>query len=334
MPVKSYDIEESVINLPSFDNESWIIAVEQATGLKQEILRIQYNTLLLLKDINDNKASFERLAWFNIWTREMLLLDSVFAASDHNSEFLLQILDRISFELMLHLHTILDPLVCVEKKSKSVSSGPAETRNTMIVDRLRAYTAWCLWNDLDYLQDFTHPETLKHIWSPEPARGIMADSENYAEYVKYYGEIDTETDEKLLAKGLFKQRDRGLHNKHRLQTWLDHKDLIKWKTKLKQLSKFNNSSPSFFSLFDESEKSICKRLKTLNLRFMYVSYIQSSLLIHGSSLETNLRFHEEGFTLNTMKNEESSSGLTKSICGKCMTFLIVLKLLQAELWKQ
>ena len=51
MPVKSYDIEESVINLPSFDNESWITTVEQATGLKQEILRIQYNTLLLLKDI-------------------------------------------------------------------------------------------------------------------------------------------------------------------------------------------------------------------------------------------------------------------------------------------
>ena len=328
MPVESYDIEESVINLPFFDNESWITAVEQATGLKQEILRIQYNTLLLLKDINDNKASFERLAWFNIWTREMLLLDSVIAASDHNSEFLLQILDRISFELMLHLHIILDTFVCVEKKNH------AETRNTMIVDRLRAYTTWCLWNDLGYLKDFTHHETLKHIWSPEPARGIMADSENYAEYVKYYGEIDTETDENVLKKGLFKQRDRGLHNKHRLQTWLDHKGLIKWKTKLEQLSKFNNSSPSFFSLFDESEKSICNRLKTLNLRFMYVSYIQSSLLIHGSSLEANLRFHEKSFTLNTMKNEESSSGLTKSICGKCMTFLIGLKLLQDELWKQ
>jgi hypothetical protein len=239
---------------------------------------------------------------------------------------------------MLQVMTILDPLSNMGKKDASSKSETRDvlddTQKAKLAERMRAYTAWCLLNDLFYLKDLTNPMTLKHIWDPEPARSIKSDPEEYAKYAAYFGSIDNEIDERELKKWFLKQQDREMHRRRRIEAWLDHPDLTKWKTKLERLAKSGNPSPSFFSLFNETERSICSRLRSLNLRFMYVDYIQSSLFIHGSSIETNLLFHENSFTPRTMNDRESVADITKSILSECMSILMGLKILQSALWEQ
>lgn len=329
-------MENVVIKLPNFDEKDWEVEVLQETGLKKKILQIQYNVLHLTKSIKDNSASFERLAWFNIWTREYHLLNSTFIAYENDSEFLLEILDRLAFELELHCMTIMNPLNIWNEKLIRFDDEKRQEINKLIIDRLRAYTAWCLWNDLYLLRDLTHENTLKGIWDPRPARGVMENPEEYDKYKQYFGEIDIETGEKDVQLGLLKQRTTEKNNMKRVERWLNHNDLIIWKTKIEKLSGSNKQTPSFFSLFDESERSICQRLKSMKMRFGYVKYIQSSLLIHGSSMRTNIMFDgkENTFNLNLMKSKESIKILAKSICSACMVILMSLKYLQSELWPQ
>lgn len=62
---------------------------------------------------------------------------------------------------------------------------------------------------------------------------------------------------------------------------------------------------------------------------MYVDYIQRSQLIHGSSIESNLFFHENSFSPSI--SNRSATDIAKAICNECMSNLMGLKILQSAL---
>ena len=71
---------------------------------------------------------------------------------------------------MLQMHTIMDPIRKFDKKnehdeSPKVANETNEYACRSSVDRLRAYTAWCLWHDKAYFKEVLNPKSMRDIWN-------------------------------------------------------------------------------------------------------------------------------------------------------------------------
>ena len=178
--------------IPDIWDTEWVEAIEEAEGLDEFLLSIQARAAHLLKPINDYDVTFERLAWLSLWTRAFSILDGVRAAILRESIFLLQVLARMEFELVLHTHTIL-------------ASDP--------VDRLRAYCAWCISNDRSFQRKVVDPKTLDAVWDVEPVRQLIENPSDLEIHERLFGPLPEEMDidEHEARRSRFRQQDRERH---------------------------------------------------------------------------------------------------------------------------
>jgi hypothetical protein len=300
------------LNVPRLWDRDWQTAIKEASGADSFLLNVAGRAAHLLKLISDCSVTFERLAWLSIWTKSFSILEGARAAVFQNSQYLLELLSRTSFELALHALTV----------------SEADT-----VDRLRAYAAWCLWNDRHFQKEFVDPPTLKGIWNPQPAEDIMKDADERRLYEKLFGPLTVETDHKELRKGRLLQQNEEQFRLHRLENWLDHPDLRPWRDRLLNLAGTGgNRQISFFALFNETERSVARRLQSLDMRWLYLAYVKGSMFVHGSTLEHTFFLHEETLTPLFTGHDESVEDHAQLVGSMCNKVLVLLAFEQRTLW--
>jgi hypothetical protein len=273
--------------LPS--EEEWLKVIGELEGRQKDAAVIRARGYHLLKEVNEAKATPERAGWLNLWAKTLVALESAISAFQYRSDLFLQIISRSTAEWILHVLVLIDPicdLMALEQSNRKVliSSRSREYSLKQTVDRLRAYAAWCLWSDKVYYKELIHPETLAGTWDPSPAKEILADDKARELYERFFGRLESETDEKILRERR-KKMERVFSKKiDRIDEWLSDPHLKPWSNKILELSKKKRGGVTFFTLFDP-EATISKRLQKHGLRFGYAMYSESSMLLHGSTME-------------------------------------------------
>jgi hypothetical protein len=148
-------------------------------GVKKESAVVLAKAFNLIKDINETKATTERIGWLNLWSKAVVAMKSAISSFETNSDFSLQTISRATFEWFLHALIIAEPIFDQYKnQSQNNKIHISKYAHRETVKRLRAYTAWCLWCDLLHNKDLIRRKALTEIWNPEPAKQILENKEN------------------------------------------------------------------------------------------------------------------------------------------------------------
>ena len=322
----SFDMKSFSFVLPEFIESEWREAIDSAEAFSRELLIKKAQTMSLVKEIKDNDVTPAKLVWINLWTKCISILDGVQSAYSGNSVFLLEVLERISTETFMHINTICEPLM---------KSGISHSRET-VIDRLNAYAAWTLGEDIRYTKTISHKSSLDMVWDPNPARGIKYHPKKRAAYEALFGEIIIDTDPISLKAGR-KRQEEDLRNCHkRLDAWLKHPDLARWKERIRILE--HSSEPgkrrsvTFFELFNITEKSLGTKMNQIGLGIGYLRYKQSSMLIHGSTIEQmNLTFSDKIIPRTGYDKDEVELS-ADLVCSNCHRTVLYLKIMAKHLW--
>ncbi len=202
--------------IPRLWEKDWSEAISNTEGVDRQLLIYQARAASLLEKIDDFEANPERLGWLSIWTKTFVTLDGARSGLVRYSDYVLQILARTAFESVIHVRTILEP-------------GPGVWDE--VIDRMRAYTAWCLWNDKGFYEELLRPQTQYGIWDQTPTLEIVRDPDQRAIYERLFGPLEVEEQEELK-----RQQDLQIYQaeqaKRRIEIWLDHPGLQSWAQKL------------------------------------------------------------------------------------------------------
>lgn len=320
------DLEIRLPQLPS--EEEWMNAISELEGHEREAVIIRAKGYSLLNDFNEPKASYERLGWLNLWSKNMTALESAIKAYQNNSDWLLQTISRSTFEWWLHIITIIEPihdLIKFEESNLKVAIMDSYRENTYkkTLDRLRAYAVWCLWNDRKYFQERVHPKTLTAAWDPDPAKEILSDEARLASYEQLYGKLESEIDENILKQGKEDQK-RLLNEKiSRIDQWLDDPQIEKWHKIILEIPRTNRGTVTFFDLFDPID-TVIKRLYKFGIRFTYTEYMASSMGLHGSTMKQFININDSGISLRLQMNNKADETLFRGIVSKCNQNIVLL----------
>jgi len=319
--------------LPQFPSEEeWRQAISELEALKgvaKDAAIVRVKGLNLLREVNEPKATAERLGWLNLWTKTFTALDSAVSAFEYRSDLVLQMIARCTFEWQLHAHVIMDPISDLHAQEKSnpkvVVLGSRERSLRETVDRLRAYTAWCLWSDKDYYEEFVHPRNLAGIWDTSPAKEILADGQRLELYKRFFGSLDVEIDEKKLAERRQEMKRMFTEKIERIDQWLSDPHLKPWINKIRELSENNkskNKGPvTFFSLFDSS---VGRRLKQHGMKFGYAAYTIGSMILHGSTMGQFIMIGTSGLGPKIGTDDSDVEGAFGDIVSKCNHIFFLL----------
>lgn len=335
MNPKVIDLEKLELWIPRLWEKDWQNAINNASGIEKDLLIIQNRAANLLSQISDKRVTFARLAWLNLWTKLFSTLEGAFCAIPKNSLYVLRMLGRASFEQALHAKTIMEPILNAfsdlkDSKERVMPKSLLCNLKKRAVNRLEAYAAWCIWNDLTFYERLVCPETLDAAWDAEPAQKILRNLERLEAYESVYSQLKIETDEKELKKGRLRQQDEGRHELHRLRKWLDHPDLKGWHEKLKKSKK--NNPMTFFTLVGEDPRGVPKTLKEFDLYFGYSLYFEGSMAIHGSSLYQFLHLGNKSAMPLLAGTDDEVSGKAEEIGGNCSQVIIALIFLGRQIW--
>jgi hypothetical protein len=334
MNEKKYGLENSYFSIPRLWEKGWQEAINNASGTEKNILIIQKRASDLLKQINDKKITFSRLAWLNIWTRVFSILEGIFCALPKNSLYVLRLLGRTSFEMTLQIQSIMKPVLRIQQtlekeNKKTIASSPLKNGEDESIKRLEAYAAYCIWNDCLYYDQLVNPENLKDVWNRKPAEQIYRDLNRLAAYEAIYGKLKVETNERELKKGRLRQQNEGLHRLHRLQTWLDHPDLKHWHNRLKK-----DKLMTFFTLIGEKRTSVKRELNGNGLSFGYPVYSEGSMVIHGSTIDQFIHFCENSMTPLCIAADYEIADKAEEIGNNCNQVILLLYFLLKLIWPQ
>jgi len=315
----SFDMNSFSFVIPEFVESEWREAIDDAEGFSRELLIKKAEVVSLIREIKDNDVTPAKLAWMNFWTRCISTLDGVQSALSGNSSFLLEVLERISTEKFMQIYTICEPLT-------KTGSSSRET----VIDRLNAYAAWTLGEDIRYLKTISHKSSLDMVSDRDPARGMKA------AYEALFGEISIDTDPVSLNAGRKRQKEELRNCHRRLDAWIKHPDLARWKEKIRilenQYESTKRKSVSFYEIFNITEKSLGAKMNQIELGIGYLRYKQSSMLIHGSTIEQrNLTISNKIVPkIGADKDEMESSA--DIVCSHCHRTALYLGIIAKHLW--
>ncbi len=319
----SYELNKYVFVIPEFSEQHWRKAIDEAEGFEKDLRITQIKTLNLLNNINDTEVTPARLAWMNLWTKCISQLDGMSALLLGNSAFMVEVLERIALETFLHALTICQPL-------KQVAGKSSET----IVDRLCAFTAWALSEDMKHTIEISHRSNLDMVWNPAPARDIKYHPQKREVFEKLFGEITIETDPVCLKVGRARQEAELRDQRRRLDTWLKTPELIVWLQKIQVITeRVKPNAVSFFALMNEDDKSIRKRMKSLGIGFGYISYQKASMIIHGSTIEQLNLTQLNRIVPKISSTQEYLEMSAESVRTTCNNTAMLLALMQKHIWK-
>ena len=299
--------------IPRLWEKDWSDAISNTQGVDQQLLVYQARAASLLEKINDFKATPERLGWLSLWTKTFVMLDGAQRALESWSEYVLQLLERAAFESVIHVHTILEP----------GGSGAWDE----VIERMRAHTAWCLWNDKGLYKELLDPQTQQGIWDQAPTLEIVNDLDERAMYERLFGPLEVE-EQYALRRKQRQQVYQGDQAKRRVETWLAHPDLQLWTQRLESASR---PIRSFFELLGENP-SIPRRLSGLGMCFAYHTYKKGSLFTHGSTIDGLMYFHDDLLTPKFVSTEDSMEILAGNVGSSCDQAIFGLGLLQMQIW--
>jgi hypothetical protein len=321
-------------HIPKLWERNWAEAVESAEEPEKTIIHIQKRAAFILKDLEQFQVTFARLAWLNIWSKTFSALDGVLCALAKDSIYLLRMLKRTTFELQLHLFTIMKPMLDLyEHKQEPITAQIKKEKETASINRLEAYASWCIWNDSLHYNKIVNPDTLEAVWDAEPATKILNDPDSRLLWEAVFGKLDIETNNRELKKGRLIQQDEGYHRIHRFETWLNHPVLASWHEKLKSLAGPKRKNfITFFSIIGENPMRVPKGMENLEISFAYPLYNEGSLAIHGSSLDQFLYLGETKVIPLFTGQSEDTFFAAQQIGQLCNQILVGLFLLEKRVW--
>jgi hypothetical protein len=317
--------------------DDWQEALKESEGADRQCVLIQLRAVNLLRTLKTGPATPEHVAWMTLWTRAFVLLDGVRGILTRNAAFTTDVLARVAFETALYTQAILEPAIALHELERH---GPGRTlvrdsaRDSAwreVVDRMRAYTAWCMWSDLRYCDEVADSRTQDGIWDPEPARGIASDPDALKAFEAYYGPLDLrnehelERDQQQQLAGLAQKRER-------IVSWLSDKRLQEWVTKLKSLQAGEPNARSFLSLLFGEQGTIARRLGMMQQRFAYFRYLRGSLLIHGSSVDEMLMLGQRVLAPAIRSDDEEVNRAAYDVASSCNLIVLGLFLTQKHIW--
>ncbi len=328
-------LNEYKLRMPKINMQDWEQAVKVASGLVAEVLKVQTRGVRLLRTVREPLASTERIGWLNMWSKVFAALEAVAAAITHNSKLVLLFTQRNTFELMLQMHTIVDPIRNLDKNMPHGSQAPHAQEYALrtSIDRLRAYTAWCLWHDKAYYKELLNPKSMRDIWSHDINDKIQPALENMPAYERFLEHMRTPPDEAAMREGSRNMRNLYTERIKQIDEWMADPQLRRWATVIDQAGKSNIVGIPFFILFDPSEVSIPKRLLKEGLRFSYSAYIQSSIASHGSSMEEFIDIRHDSLEPLFTGNKEQIEILAPEVIFRCQHIYTLLSVINDEMQK-
>lgn len=301
-------------------------AIASLEGLLKEAAIVRAKGLSLLRQVKETKATPERIGWLNLWAKTFTDLESGFFALKFKSDLVLQMLSRSTFEWLLHVQALYDPIynLYAQRHSGDKIVIPQPSENYALkkcVDLLRAYTAWCLWSDKQYYKRIISGETMDGVWDAKPAEEILANEKKLEMHESFFGPLDIETDAQKLREGQQKVRHRYREKINRIEGWLSDPQLRPWKEKIEKLPK---GSVSFFSLVSSEDKTVSKRLDKLGISFAYQQYSIGSMILHGSTMEQFIMIGESSLCPKIETNAADAEIHLSSIVSACNLIFILL----------
>jgi hypothetical protein len=329
-------IQEFKLALPTFKLKDWEAAVDAASGARKAILTVQTEGVRLLTPIKEPMASTERIGWLNLWAKVFAALEAVAAARSHRSKLVMLLAQRTAFELMLQAHAIIDPLrkLNAEAPSQPPVDSAKEFAFRSCVDRLRAYTAWCLWHDKAYFKEVLNPKSMRDIWSS--GDGICAPgAEGAPHLLSRFLEREGEAfDETLLREGSRNVRKLYTDKIRQIEEWLADPRLRPWEAAIEGVSRKNIVGVPFFALFDRSDVSIPKRLLREGIRFTYSTYIASSMASHASAMEEFIQLEAGVFKPMLSGDAGELKNLGAEVIFRCRHIYTILNILNKEMHRK
>jgi len=276
---KDYDLV-----LPQLTEEDDTLqAIINQGGIIKESAIVLAQGFNLLKDIDESKATPERVGWLNLWSKSIVAMKSAISAFETDSDLSLQAISRASFEWLWHAMIINDP---ISETYRNINQGanvyPLERSNRLTVDRLRAYTAWCLWADKLFYRKIIRPDNLNEIWNPEPAKSIVENEDDLERHEKIFGKIEIEVDEEQLKAQRRQMKSAYQEKIDKIDQLLLEPHLQNWNNKIQQMILKSKTTPPFFKLFNSS---IYKTLEKHDVSFGYSAYSVGSMALHGSTMD-------------------------------------------------
>ncbi|MBC8440075.1 MAG: hypothetical protein H8D87_10350 [Deltaproteobacteria bacterium] len=332
-----FNVKDFTFIIPPLWEKDWNGAISKAKGADRDLLICQAQALSMLKDINNFKVTPERIAWLSMWTKAFAALEGAKAALGINSQYIFKIIQRVSFEGCLHAELIFEPLSNMYRMKQSnkkviISKWFESGTYNQIIIRLQAYAAWCFWNDKLFYEELLDSRTLHGIWDPEPAKQILNDPDMLSVHKKIYGPLDIETNKAELKESRLKMEEFYREKLKRTEVWLEYPSLVQWKKKIEELRKKPDGPITFFTLFDESVKSVPKRLCSVDLRFAYASYMEGSMLIHGSTIDQLMQIDEKKIFPSFIGSEETSESSAAQISSTCNKIFVLLYIFRNSVW--
>ncbi len=226
----------------SFLEYDWNGAIEENDGETVSLLEIAAFQTNTLKSFPNQEPSPSSLACLILWTRNYTLVQSIISLLQSRpgitrigQYFSNELLWRAAFELQLQLIAI------VNKPEKEKHQNTHIAEEASIVDKLYAYLAWCLSNDIDYHQKITQRWRLDKVWDESHAEEMNQDPLAKQIYRYMYGEdVEVEDRDKRIQKKS-KQRKMGFDHRSRYLQWAHHPLIEKWYEKIR-----DNRIRSFF----------------------------------------------------------------------------------------
>ncbi len=312
--------------------EEWIEYIESLESRERDIPTLRAKGYNLLTNFNEITATYERVGWLSLWAKVMAALESIVPALHSGSNLILQSLSRATFEWIQHQLAITDPVHdLLENKQANRKVVMTDYAYRSVVDRLRAYMAWCLWSDRNYYRELIDPGTQKNIWNPGPAREIYRNTEKLQCYERFYGPLDSEIDENKLKQGRRNMEALCREKIRRIDDWLGDIKIQRWSKKLEE----NNGSRTFpfFSLFGNDNK-ITKRLKKYQLRFAYASYSEGSMALHGSTIEQSMFIGDSVISPKIQVSDQVEESLLETVLFNCNHILVALAIIDQLILKK
>lgn len=266
---------ETALVVPNLWDKDWDSAIDEAEGGDRELLRTQQMLASLLKPLDGAFNTPVNVSWLILWSRAFSSADGMRAGLAWDSYYSVQILSRAILELFAHVTALANAAPESTHRVAGVTSPRSSTR-----DRLHAYVAWAMKHDVKYYRTFRQPDLLRAVYEPHTARRLIERlGAERSRWESFAGEIEEVSDQEA-EFDMRKAGSSAAKLQGRLEFWLTHPDLEPWS----RLLDTRRRGCSLFELFEDSQRSFRDRLRGVGQEFMYLGYMRSSGVLHGSTM--------------------------------------------------
>ena len=252
-----------------------------AEGLEQDITRQLGRMGQLGRLAHDTEATPERAAWVQLWTLAFALLRDTLWAWREDNTLSLHLLSRTAFEADLNVLTMLHG---------AVDDQGADDHDA-VIDRLRAYAAWCLWQDMALYDSLLNERNLRAAFDPRVSQGLAQSLEDDPEkrrwFEELFGPVVPDDDVQVARQEAAAESMWGAARR-RVESWLRDPRLKPWRQELEEAARRREPVRSYADLI-KSQESVARQLEELGMAQARAIYIGVSHYVHGATFDCFLK---------------------------------------------